>query len=239
MGATTCEQAAQPGRTGPFRGHSFPRSFPRHRPRAPDTEFAALGCADSTGRFGWRGPGSVPLDLGRRRLRHVCRGHGGHRGRGSLAPCGSRGRRDRRHHGTRTLRGADRAADVPQAVRTAGRRVGGRHGTARQFQGHRTRCLSRGRHLGRGAGSCNTENCYGQFKPKQHVFLFKDPLGGLKPWIAATDDRGLDALDLSATGGLFTLTAGALFYAGMRRRSDGEMDAKKLRRRGSPRRSAA
>ncbi|MEV6726813.1 hypothetical protein AB0M94_38550 [Streptomyces xanthochromogenes] len=85
----------------------------------------------------------------------------------------------------------------------------------------------------------NTENCYGQFKPKQHVFLFKDPLGGLKPWIAATDDRGLDALDLSATGGLFTLTAGALFYAGMRRRSDREMDAKKLRRRGSPRRSAA
>ncbi|QKV93752.1 hypothetical protein HUT19_19970 [Streptomyces sp. NA02950] len=81
------------------------------------------------------------------------------------------------------------------------------------------------------------QNCQGQFKPRQHIILYKDPLGVLEPWAEATDDRSFDAVDLSATGGLFTATAAALFYAGTRRRSDQEMDAKKLREYGPPRRS--
>jgi hypothetical protein len=81
------------------------------------------------------------------------------------------------------------------------------------------------------------QNCHGQFKPRQHIVLYKDPLGVLEPWAEATDDRGFDAVSLGATGGLFTATAGALFYAGTRRRSDQEMNARKLRKYGPPRRS--
>ncbi|WP_431045642.1 hypothetical protein ACQUSR_29310 [Streptomyces sp. P1-3] len=84
----------------------------------------------------------------------------------------------------------------------------------------------------------NQQNCHGQFKPKQHIILFKDPLGAFKPWAEATDDRGVDAVSLSATGGLLVVTTSTLFYAGMRRRSSQEMDAKKLRKYGPPRRSA-
>lgn len=73
-------------------------------------------------------------------------------------------------------------------------------------------------------------NCYGQFTPGQHITLFKDPHGGLDPWAEATGDRGLDTVSLSATGGLFAVTASAVFYAGARRISDREKDAKKLRR---------
>ncbi|MEU3842790.1 hypothetical protein AB0E88_22490 [Streptomyces sp. NPDC028635] len=83
------------------------------------------------------------------------------------------------------------------------------------------------------------QNCDGQYRRKQHVVLFTDPLGGLKPWIEATDDRSLDTLSLSATGGLFAVTTVTLFYAGMRRRSDAEMGAKKRRKYGPPQRSAA
>ncbi|MEV0977705.1 hypothetical protein [Streptomyces sp. NPDC049915] len=78
----------------------------------------------------------------------------------------------------------------------------------------------------------DVDNCRGQFKPRQHVVLFKDPLGGLDPWIEATDDRTLDTLSLSATGALFGVTTATLLYAGLRRRSNEEMDAKKRRRYG-------
>ncbi|OIK28468.1 hypothetical protein [Streptomyces malaysiense] len=81
------------------------------------------------------------------------------------------------------------------------------------------------------------QNCHGQFKPGQHIILYKDPLGVLEPWAEATDDRSFKPVNLSATGGLFAATAATLFYAGMRRRSDQEMDAKKLRKYGPPRRS--
>ncbi|MEU1372094.1 hypothetical protein ABZ442_00340 [Streptomyces triculaminicus] len=64
------------------------------------------------------------------------------------------------------------------------------------------------------------QNCHGQFKPKQHVILFNDPLGGLDPWVEATGDRTLDPVGPACTGGLFALTGGALFYAGQRRRTD-------------------
>ncbi|WP_369216146.1 hypothetical protein [Streptomyces flavofungini] len=76
----------------------------------------------------------------------------------------------------------------------------------------------------------NTENCYGQFKPKQHVVLYKDPLGGMASWVEATDDRGLEPISLWATGGLSVLTPAALGYAGTRRLSDAESDAKRVRR---------
>ncbi|MFF7142046.1 hypothetical protein ACFZB5_12470 [Streptomyces nodosus] len=81
------------------------------------------------------------------------------------------------------------------------------------------------------------QNCHGQFEPGQHIVLYKDPLGILKPWADAADDRGFDAVSLGATGGLFTVTAATLFYAGTRRRSGREMDARKLRKYGPPRRS--
>ncbi|MFG3202185.1 hypothetical protein [Streptomyces sp. NPDC048192] len=84
----------------------------------------------------------------------------------------------------------------------------------------------------------DVQNCHGQFRRKQQVILFKDPLGGLKPWIEATDDRGLDTLSLSATGGLFAVTTATLLHAGTRRRSDADMDARKRRKYGPPRRSA-
>ncbi|MGA4844624.1 hypothetical protein [Streptomyces sp. G45] len=72
-------------------------------------------------------------------------------------------------------------------------------------------------------------NCYGQFEPRQHVVLFKDPGGGLDPWIEASGDRGLDVVSLSWTGGLFAGAVGALAYGGVRRRSDAEREAVKRR----------
>ncbi|MFF9351798.1 hypothetical protein [Streptomyces sp. NPDC014734] len=82
-----------------------------------------------------------------------------------------------------------------------------------------------------------TQNCYGQFEPGQHVVLFKDPVGGLKPWIEASNDRSPDVVSLSATGGLFATTVATLLHAGIRRRSGREQDARKLRAYGPPRRS--
>ncbi|MGW5124832.1 hypothetical protein ACWEQ7_12390 [Streptomyces sp. NPDC004069] len=81
------------------------------------------------------------------------------------------------------------------------------------------------------------QNCHGQFKPGQHIILYKDPLGIFRPWAEARDDRGSDTVSLGTTGALFTATAAALFYAGTRRRSGREMDARKLRKYGPPRRS--
>ncbi|TJZ57045.1 hypothetical protein FCH28_06125 [Streptomyces piniterrae] len=78
------------------------------------------------------------------------------------------------------------------------------------------------------------QNCHGQFTPRQHVILFKDPLGALDPWVEATDDRTLDGLGLGITGGLFAVTGAAMFYAGQRRRSDWDVAAKKRRKYGSP-----
>ncbi|MBJ3813112.1 hypothetical protein [Streptomyces flavofungini] len=82
------------------------------------------------------------------------------------------------------------------------------------------------------------QNCYGQFKSKQHITLFKDPHGGLDPWAEATRDRGLDTVSLSATGGMFAITVTAVFYAGARRRSGREMDARKVRKYARARRTA-
>lgn len=79
------------------------------------------------------------------------------------------------------------------------------------------------------------QNCHGQFKPKQHVILFKDPLGGLDPWVEAGDDRSLDGVGLGITGGLFAVTGSAMFYAGQRRRSDRDVAAKLRRKYGPPR----
>ncbi|MCX5147603.1 hypothetical protein OHB36_12600 [Streptomyces sp. NBC_00320] len=66
------------------------------------------------------------------------------------------------------------------------------------------------------------QNCHGQFTTGQRVVLFEDRLGGLDPWIEATDDRGVDPLGLGITAGLYALTAAALVYAGQRRRTDRE-----------------
>jgi hypothetical protein len=60
--------------------------------------------------------------------------------------------------------------------------------------------------------------------------LFKDPLGGLDPWIEATGDRAVDTTALAITAGLFGATGSALSYAGQRRRSDGEIAAKRQRK---------
>jgi hypothetical protein len=79
------------------------------------------------------------------------------------------------------------------------------------------------------------QNCYGQFKRGQHIVLYKDPLGALEPWAEAGDDRSPDPAGLSITGGLFAATVATLLHAGMRRRSDREMDAKKLRAYGRSR----
>ncbi|MEU1340178.1 hypothetical protein [Streptomyces sp. NPDC005827] len=73
------------------------------------------------------------------------------------------------------------------------------------------------------------QNCQGQFKRGQHIVLYKDPLDVLEPWAEATDDRTVDVVGLYATAGLFTATTATLFYAGTRRRSDREMDMRKLR----------
>ncbi|MFI6004620.1 hypothetical protein ACIA98_30145 [Streptomyces sp. NPDC051366] len=64
------------------------------------------------------------------------------------------------------------------------------------------------------------QNCHGQFATGRRVVLFEDRLGGLDPWIEATDNRGVDPLGLGITGGLYALTAAALFYAGQRRRPE-------------------
>lgn len=77
----------------------------------------------------------------------------------------------------------------------------------------------------------NTENCYAQFTRGQHVVLFKDPIGNLKPWIEATDTRDLDTTGLATTAGLFVATGALMLYAGLRRRTDAEVAAKKQRRR--------
>ncbi|MFI0943204.1 hypothetical protein [Streptomyces sp. NPDC021020] len=77
----------------------------------------------------------------------------------------------------------------------------------------------------------NTENCYAQFKRGQHVVLYKDPIGNLKPWIEATDTRDLDTTGLVTTGSLFVVTGGLMLYAGLRRRTDQQVAQKKQRRR--------
>ncbi|MFR9726644.1 hypothetical protein ACL02R_25275 [Streptomyces sp. MS19] len=75
------------------------------------------------------------------------------------------------------------------------------------------------------------QNCGGQFAPGQRIVLYTEPLGVLRPWAEATAGRGPDA------GGLFTLTAATLLYAGTRRRTDQEARAGKRRAQGAPRRS--
>lgn len=62
------------------------------------------------------------------------------------------------------------------------------------------------------------QNCRGQFQPRQHIVLFKDPLGFFDPWAEDRDDRSLDALSLSCVGGLFIIATSTLCYAGVRRR---------------------
>ncbi|MEU9879313.1 hypothetical protein [Streptomyces phaeochromogenes] len=78
------------------------------------------------------------------------------------------------------------------------------------------------------------QNCYGQFKPGQHVILFEDPLGALDPWIEALPgDRTVDPLTLGITTGLFLVTGSALLHAGQRRRSETDMVKRSLKRRHS------
>ncbi|WP_344391570.1 hypothetical protein [Streptomyces vastus] len=75
------------------------------------------------------------------------------------------------------------------------------------------------------------QNCHGQFKPGQLIVLFKDPLGVLDPWAEALPgDRSVDPLTLQITAGLFLVTGSSLFYAGQRRRSDGDLVARELRK---------
>lgn len=81
------------------------------------------------------------------------------------------------------------------------------------------------------------QNCYDRVAPGGHVFLFKDRLGGLDPWMETTATRTLDPLGLGITGGLFLLIGGSMFTAGQRRRSDRDLHEQHLRRHGPPWRS--
>ena len=83
------------------------------------------------------------------------------------------------------------------------------------------------------------QNCHGRFEKGQRALLLEDPLGALDPWITAPDDADVGVVEPGIVGGLLVVTAASLFYAGMRRRSDQEMNAKKLRKYGPPRRSEA
>ncbi|WP_031521243.1 hypothetical protein [Streptomyces sp. NRRL F-5123] len=80
----------------------------------------------------------------------------------------------------------------------------------------------------------NTENCYAQFTRGQHVVLFEDPIGNLKPWIEAAHTRTLDTTGLATTAGLFAATGGLMLYAGLRRRTDQQVAQKKQQRRRAP-----
>ncbi|MFE5721621.1 hypothetical protein [Streptomyces erythrochromogenes] len=80
-------------------------------------------------------------------------------------------------------------------------------------------------------------NCYDRVAPGGHVFLFKDRLGGLDPWMDTDGGRALDPLGLGITGGLFLLVGGTMFTAGQRRRSDRDLHAEHLRKHGPPWRS--
>ncbi|MBZ9596410.1 hypothetical protein K7B06_15110 [Streptomyces erythrochromogenes] len=80
-------------------------------------------------------------------------------------------------------------------------------------------------------------NCYDRVPPGGHVFLFKDRLGGLGPWMDTDGSRALDPLGLGITGGLFLLVGGTMFAAGQRRRSDRDLHEEHLRRHGPPWRS--
>ncbi|MBC9726110.1 hypothetical protein [Streptomyces sp. TRM68367] len=65
------------------------------------------------------------------------------------------------------------------------------------------------------------QNCHGQFKAGQHIILFKDPVGGLDPWVEGLPgERDLDVLALQITAGLLLVSGSALFYARQRRRSE-------------------
>lgn len=81
------------------------------------------------------------------------------------------------------------------------------------------------------------QNCYADVEPGGRVFLFKDRLGGLDPWMETTDSRALDPLGLGITGGLFLLIGGTMFTAGQRRRSDRDLHEEHLRKHGPPWRS--
>ncbi|MCT4353952.1 hypothetical protein M5362_12515 [Streptomyces sp. Je 1-79] len=81
------------------------------------------------------------------------------------------------------------------------------------------------------------QNCHGDFAEGRRVVLFKDPLGGLEPWIEATDDRSLDPVGLGITGGAFVLVGGTMFSAGMRRRSQQDRLEEHRRKHGPPWRS--
>ncbi|MGW8779257.1 hypothetical protein ACWGNM_14430 [Streptomyces sp. NPDC055796] len=71
---------------------------------------------------------------------------------------------------------------------------------------------------GRRAELGDIQNCHGQFATGRRVVLFEDRLGGLDPWIEASDNRAVDPVGLGITAGLYALTAATLLYAGRRRR---------------------
>ncbi|RFU85124.1 hypothetical protein DY218_18795 [Streptomyces triticagri] len=58
-------------------------------------------------------------------------------------------------------------------------------------------------------------NCRGQFRLGQDVVLFEDPRGRLAPWLAGSDDRGLDTGRIAWDALLFVIAVGALFHARM------------------------
>lgn len=58
------------------------------------------------------------------------------------------------------------------------------------------------------------QNCYADVERGGQVFLFKDRLGGLDPWIETTDSRALDPLRLGIAGGLLLPISGTMFTAG-------------------------
>lgn len=79
------------------------------------------------------------------------------------------------------------------------------------------------------------QNCFGQFEPGQKVVLHQDPLGGLDPWIEPGRDKAIEPTAPALTVGLFALCCGALFWAGVKRRTEAEAVAAKGRRHGPPR----
>lgn len=75
-----------------------------------------------------------------------------------------------------------------------------------------------------------TENCDGDYRPGKHVVLYEDPVGILDPWLGDPADLSTGTALIALAGGLYAASAGSVAYAGLRRRTDAQMAARRARR---------